>query len=202
MGKIIEWLLSHLSFKALEWLVGTAWFGGVIAALLNLPATFYAWVQLAFLALIAALYYYLPKRWPVAQQVLTFPLVIKAFVPTVESSATYKSKLWLEFRNDASEALDIKGVDWKCSSDEVQLQPPFGYRLKVESTLGGWKNKSWNAETKEACVPSGGTFQIWIGINPSYKVYDLDQRHKDLRIGTLIFLTKVSTGFQNIEVQL
>jgi len=202
LKKIGEWLLSHLSFEALRWLVGAVMASGVLAALLGLQSKYWAYVQLAPLALIAVLYYVSRKGHAPSNKTFSWPLVLMSFVPQVEPTATYKSKLWLEFRNDSSKSLEITALDWKCNGDGIQLQPPFEYRLKVETAQGEWRNKSWRKEEKDAWVRPGWTFQIWIGINQWYKESDLIQRHKELRVGTLILQAKAPTGIEDIEVQL
>lgn len=109
---------------------------------------------------------------------------------TVETSSDpkiiYKSKARAMLKNASRETVYLHFPSWIMTVDNVPLQFELGYQYQLESTLGSWYRGNWSSiEGKEIQVPAGWSFRIWIGLDSSIPVKDIERRRATRRLGTL-----------------
>jgi hypothetical protein len=180
---VLQHLLLQTICEFLRDIWGSAKWVDVIIAILSANLVVAITVLSVVLILWLALRAFLDAR--------TFTVLDVVFDRSAVPTVTYKLKGRVVLRNNTNRNIEIDQPIWRTGADGVSIQPPFRSRFRIEGA-GGWESGDWQQEVQVASVKPGQAFEIWIGLNQSYREHELRRRHEIRRLGVL--LLPIKTG--------
>jgi hypothetical protein len=104
----------------------------------------------------------------------------------------YKAKLRVCLENATAQTAVLREVKWEAHAPaDVPFQPPFWYRLQIETSKGGWRSDQWRPEATEITVNSGLAFRASVGLDPAHSDDDLRRRLVLEQLGTMVIRAEV-----------
>lgn len=130
---------------------------------------------------------------------VAFEVVAKVLWRETDPKPKFRSKLRVTITSRISEGVDVLAPDWEAGKGYVPAQLPQGFcSLRLEGPLG-WKAVDWLHEVGRLHVLPGQTFQLWIGLDQSFSDSDLESRHAQHHLGTLVVPVKISGKYSEFR---
>jgi hypothetical protein len=101
---------------------------------------------------------------------------------------TYRSKSFLEFRNDSGESIAVRKPRWIMEAGDVTIHPPFGFSFLPARLWNpaGAPARKWEEETNDNIrLHPNQHLLMWVGLDESLTKAEIDSRRQKQRLGIL-----------------